>query len=125
MEELKDIKDIVEVHEQSFMILMGLIFITLLLLSWGFYAFTHRRKRRKKPSPKELALVKLRSLDYNNTKEVVYTFEEQSEYFVDEKNQERFDTIKKELGIYKYKKEVPSLEPKIVSEIKSFIEALK
>ena len=125
MEELKDIKDIVEVHEQSFMLLIGLIIITLLLVTWGLYAFKHRRRKRKKLTPKEIALEKLRKLDYNNAKEVVYTFEEQSEYFINKKNKDKFDAIKKELEIYKYKREVPPLESQIAVEIQSFIKELK
>jgi hypothetical protein len=125
MEELKDIKDIVEVHEQSFMLLIGLILITLLLISWAVYAFKYRRKKRKKQTPKEIALERLKKLDYNNTKDVVYTFEEQSEYFINEKNRDKFDAIKKELGVYKYKREIPPLDSKIASKIKSFIKELK
>ena len=125
MEELKDIKDIVEVQEYSLLMLIGLVIIALLLLSLAVYFFKNRRRRRKKPSGKELALEKLKNIDYKNTKETVYTFEEQIRDFLDEKNQEEFDAIHKELEVYKYKREIPALDTNIEKRIKTFIGAVK
>ena len=125
MEELKDIKDIVEVHEHSFIIFLGIIIIALCLLGIALYLFKNRRKRRKQPTEKESALIKLKNLDYSNTKEVVYTFEEQSLVLLNEKNREVFHQIKKGLEIYKYKKEIPPLDEKIKEQIETFIKGLK
>ena len=125
MEELKDIKDIVEVHEHSFIIFLGIIIIALCLLGIALYLFKNRRKRRKQPTEKESALIKLKNLDYSNTKEVVYTFEEQSLVLLNEKNREVFHQIKKGLEIYKYKKEIPPLDEKIKKQIETFIKGLK
>jgi len=125
VEELKDIKDIVEVHEHSFIIFLGIIIIALCLLGIALYLFKNRRKRRKQPTEKESALIKLKNLDYNNAKEVVYTFEEQSLVLLNEKNREVFHQIKKGLEIYKYKKEIPPLDEKIKEQIETFIKGLK
>jgi len=125
MEGLRDIKEVVEVQEHSLAMLLGLVAVALLLLALGVYLFKNRRRRRKKLTAKELALEKLRNLDYNNAKEVVYTFEAEAEKFLSEKNQEAFNEITKELGIYKYKKEVPTLEPKVAEKIKTFIKGLR
>jgi len=125
VEELKDIKDIVEVHEHSFIIFLGIIIIALCLLGIALYLFKNRRKRRKQPTEKESALIKLKNLDYSNTKEVVYTFEEQSLVLLNEKNREVFHQIKKGLEIYKYKKEIPPLDEKIKEQIETFIKGLK
>ena len=125
MEELKDIKDIVEVHEHSFIIFLGIIIIALCLLGIALYLFKNRRKRRKQPTEKESALIELKNLDYSNTKEVVYTFEEQSLVLLNEKNREVFHQIKKGLEIYKYKKEIPPLDEKIKEQIETFIKGLK
>ena len=121
MEELKDIKDIVDVQEYSLFILIGLIIFGFLTI----YLFKNRRKRRKKPTEKEQALERLERLDYSNTKDVVYTFEEQVLLFVDDKNRDTFTDIQKRLEIYKYKKDIPTLDKDVESEIKTFIKGLK
>ena len=125
MEELKDIKDIVEVHEYSFLILMGLTVFVIILLSLAIYFFKNRRRRRKKVTPKQIALEKLNNMDFLDTKSVVYTFEEQGRLFLNEKNQEEFDSIKKELTVYKYKKDIPELDSSVEKRIKKIIGELK
>jgi len=125
MEELKDIKEIVEVQEYSLMILIGISVVALLLLIVGLYFFKNRRKRNKKPTTKEIALKKLNNIDYNNTKESVYTFEEQSQSFLTENNQAEFNTIIDTLQVYKYKKEIPPFTTEVQKQIQTFIKGLK
>ena len=125
MEELKDIKDIVEVHEYSLFILIGLTVFIIILLSLAVYFFKNRRRRRKKITVKQRALEKLKNMDFSDTKSVVYTFEEQGRLFLNENNQEKFDSITKELTIYKYKKDIPPLDSNVEKRIKAFIGELK
>ncbi len=125
MEGLRDIKDVVEVQEHSLAMLITLIVVVLLLLGVALYLFKNRRRRRKKPTAKEIALEKLQNLDYGNPKEVVYTFEADGELFVNDKNQEDFEKIKKELEIYKYKRDVPPLDEGVKAEIEQFIKGLR
>jgi len=125
MNELKDIKDIVEVQEHSFVMLMGLILLAVMVVALAIYLFKNRRKRRKKPTAKEIALERLQNIDYSDPKEVVYLFEEQGEMFLNEKNQVEFESIKEELKIYKYKKDIPPLDKDIEERIKAFIKELK
>jgi len=125
MNELKDIKDIVEVQEHSFILLISLIVLTLLLLTLLLYFLKNRRRRRKKPTTKQIALERLQNLNYSDTKEVVYLFEELSELFLNEKNQMEFYTIKEKLTLYKYKKDIPPLAQDTADKIKAFIKELK
>ena len=125
MEGLRDIKDIVEVQEHSLAMLIALIVAVLFFLGVILYLFKNRRRRRKKPTAKEIALQKLQNIDYSNPKDVVYTFEAEGELFVNEKNQEDFENIKKELEIYKYKRDVPSLDEGVKKEIEQFIKGLR
>ena len=125
MEGLRDIKDVVEVQEHSLAMLIALIVAVLFFLGIALYLFKNRRRRRKKPTAKEIALQKLQNIDYSNPKDVVYTFEAEGEMFVNEKNQEDFEKIKKELEIYKYKRDVPPLNEGVKSEIEQFIKGLK
>ena len=125
MEGLRDIKDVVEVQEHSLAMLIALIATVLFFLGVALYLFKNRRRRRKKPTAKEIALQKLQNLDYGNPKEVVYTFEADGELFVNEKNQEDFNKIKKELEIYKYRRDVPPLDEVVKKEIEQFIKGLR
>ena len=125
MEGLRDIKDIVEVQEHSLEMLIALIVAVLLFLGVILYLFKNRRRRRKKPTAKEIALQKLQNIDYSNPKDVVYTFEAEGELFVNEKNQEDFEKIKKELEIYKYKRDVPPLDEGVKKAIEQFIKGLR
>jgi len=125
MEGLKDIKDIVEVHEHSFETLMGIILFSLLIVGILLYLFLNRRKKRKKPTAKALAKEALNTLDYNNTKEVVYGFIENIQAFLNEKNLEEFKNIEGELNQYKYKKEIPALDESLKNRISTFIKGVK
>ncbi|RUM70255.1 MAG: hypothetical protein DSZ07_02730 [Sulfurovum sp.] len=125
MEELKDIKDIVEVHEHSLFILVGVTIFIIILLSLVVYFFQNRRRRHKKVTLKEIAFDKLTNIDFLDTKSVVYTFEEQGRLFLNEKNQEEFDSIIKELTVYKYRKNIPNLDPTVEKRIKKFIGEVK
>ena len=125
MEGLRDIKDVVEVQEHSLAMLIALIATVLFFLGVALYLFKNRRRRRKKPTAKELALQKLRNLDYRDPKEVVYTFEAEGELFTNEKNQEDFNKIKKALEIYKYKRDVPLLDEVLKEQIEQFIKGLR
>lgn len=125
MEKLKDIKDIVYVPDYSLYLLIGVAIFIAIILYIAIYIFKHRRKRRKKKSSKEIALDRLKSIDFTDTKSVVYTFEELGKLFLDEKNQNEFESIKKELTIYKYKRDIPPLDSSVESRIKRFIGELK
>jgi len=125
MEGLKDIKDIVEVPDHSLWVLLGVIAFALLLLGVLGYLFKNRRKRRKKPTQKELAKAKLKALEFSNTKEVVYTFEEKATHFLDENRRAEYEAIVKEFTPYKYKREIPPLDGALQKRIEKFIKEIK
>ena len=125
MEGLRDIKGVVEISEPSLWWFLALLFLVILSFGVAFYLFKNRRKRRKKPTPKELALKALKVLDFSNTKEVVYTFLEEGRLFVNEKNQEEFKSIAKALEPYKYRREVPPLDEGLKRRIEQFIKGAK
>jgi len=125
MEGLRDIKGVVEISEPSLWWFLALLFLVILSFGVAFYLFKNRRKRRKKPTPKELALKALKVLDFSNTKEVVYTFLEEGRLFVNEKNQEEFNSIAKALEPYKYRREVPPLDEGLKRRIEQFIKGAK
>ena len=125
MQGLRDIKDIVEVHEHSLETLIAVVVITLLLLAVIFYLYKNRRKRRKKPTKRELALKRLQNIDFDDVKSAVYTFSVDGFGFTNEENIDEFKKIEKLLESYKYKKAVPALDEKTEEMMKSFIKGLK
>jgi uncharacterized membrane protein YhiD involved in acid resistance len=119
LDKLKDIKPLVEVSTTFYDVAILIVTICLIVL------FFKLRRKRKKLSQKEKAKLKLQNLDYNDTKNCVYDFCEYAKYFLNEKNNEEFKKIEKELLRYKYKKEVPSLDKDTINKIKNFIKSLK
>ncbi len=125
MEELKDIKGIIDVPDYSLWILLRMIVCVIFSLVLAIYFFKNRRKKRKKPTLKQIAMKNLKEINFDDTKCAVYTFCENFQYFIDEKNKESFEQLQKELEIYKYKKEVEKLSEEQINKIKSMIKEIK
>lgn len=125
MEELKDIKGIIDVPDYSLWILLSIIVCVIFSLVLAIYFFKNRRKKRKKPTLKQIAMKNLKEINFDDTKCAVYTFCENFQYFIDEKNKESFEQLQKELEIYKYKKEVEKLSEEQINKIKSMIKEIK
>ena len=125
MEQLRDIKDIVEVHEHSLETLIGIVILSLLVIGIVLYLYKNRRRRRKRLSPKEIALNSLKSIDYDNPKDIAYRFTTNGFLFINENNQKEYKDIEKELLVYKYKKDVPQVDKGLENRIRVFIKELK
>jgi len=125
LSQLKDIKPIVEVPDSSLYILLAIVGFILSLIAIGLYKYFTRIKKTKTSTPKQLALKRLKNLNYTKTKEVVYSFSVDGSLFLDEKNRDQFDAIEKELEQYKYKKDVEPLSNEIMTKIKEFIKGLR
>ena len=124
MEGLKDIKDIVVVPDYSFWIFLLTIFVSILAIGLIIYLYKNRRRKRKKPTNKELAKQRLKSIDFKDQKKAIYTFSVDGSLFVNEKNRELFQKIEKNLTQYKYKKETPPLDSETKKMIKEFIRSI-
>ncbi|MCB9097737.1 hypothetical protein [Arcobacter sp. s6] len=125
MEELKDIKGIIEVPDYSLWILISIIVTILFFIAITIYFFKNRRKKRKKLTLKQIAMKNLKEINFNDTKDTVYTFCENFQYFIDEKNKESFEELQKELEMYKYKKEIEKISKELEDRIKSMIKEIK
>ena len=123
--QLKDIKPIVDVVDYSFYYLLTLIVFVSVVIIFALYKYFTRVKKTKQPSKRKIALKRLKTLDFTNTKEVVYSFSVDGYIFINEKNKQEFETIEKELETYKYKKDVKRLPNDLQDKIKKFIKALK
>ena len=125
MEELKDIKGIIEVPDYSLWILLSIIAGVLFCLIFAIYYFKNRRKKRKRLTLKQIAMKNLKEINFDDTKGAVYSFCENFQYFIDEKNKEAFEKLQKELEIFKYKKEIEKLSDEQKNRIKNMIKEIK
>jgi flagellar biosynthesis/type III secretory pathway M-ring protein FliF/YscJ len=126
MEGLKDIKPLVAVPDNSLWmvlsIMIGLLLVALLLYLWFKKP---KRKRRKQRTPKEQALQNLATIDFDKTKEAVYTFSENLHILLPQEQKEAFEKLLKKLEVYKYKKSVPALSETDKAEMKKMIEEVQ
>lgn len=117
--ELQGIKnlEIIEVNLLPYFLLFGIVFILVLFL------FLKRKKKRKK---KAFAKQYLRELFIKNLsdKEIAYGFTKYGRKIVQEEGKERFYKIAEQLENFKYKKEVPTIDPKLLHEMKEYIKAI-
>ncbi len=123
IEKLKDIKPIVQIPDNSLIMISVVVFVIMIVLVL-LYLLLKKPKRRKKPTLKEIKLKELKELDFSDDKEVAYRFTTDAYLFLDDANREKYNNIEKELSSYKYKKEVPSMPKKLKDEIKEFIRGL-
>ena len=125
MEGLRDIKDIVAVHDNSLWILLAILAGVVIFILLAIYLFKNRRLRKKRKTPKELAKERLKSIDFSDTKSAVYTFCEDGELFVDKMSKETFEDIVNRVQEYKYKKDIPDLDEEIKENMKRFIGGIR
>jgi len=121
---LKDIKGIVEVGDYSMYYLLGYILLAILIFAVIFYLLT-QPKKRKKPTEKEMALMELKSIDYDNSKDIAYKFTLNIPFFTVAENEKEIDDLLDKLEIYKYKKEIPDMDSELKKSIKKIIGRLK
>ncbi len=123
MEKLKDIKALVDVPDYSLVIFIALL-VTVLALLVGIYLWTKKSKRRvrRKLTPKEIALQKLKEINFDDTKESVYTFSENMQVLVDKENIDELEKFLETLRRYQYKKSVPSLSEIDKKKMQEWIE---
>jgi len=127
LKNLKDIKDIVAIPDNSLYILIALIVAVVIVATVVAVILKQkfRKRRRFIKSEAELAKEKIDAIDFSNTKEVVYTFIEDVSHFVNDANRAKYEAILKELEPFKYKKEVGQIGDELKRRIKEFIKGIK
>ncbi len=128
LEKLREIKGIVDVHESSLenlIILIALFTFGILVVGSLLYFYKNRRRRKKRLSRKEVAIERLRNINYEDSKEVAYTFSADGYLWINKNSEEEFIDIEKELIAYKYKKEIPEITNELKARVKKFIEEIK
>ena len=124
MEKLKDIKDIVDIVDYSLYYLIGSISLFLVVLLLAFFYFK-KPKRRKKPTSKEMSLLNLQSIDYDDEKSMAYIFTLNIDEFIDESNKEEINDVLNKLEEYKYRKYISKANSDLKQSIKKIVERIK
>ncbi len=119
---LKDIKPIVEIPDNSLIVLGIISFIVLIALSLLYLLVKPKRRKRKKPTQRELDLQKLKNIDFSNDKDIAYTFTTLANEFLDD---EVYNKIVSKLEVYKYKKDTPPMPKSLKEQIKKEIRGIK
>jgi len=123
---LKDIKGIVEVNTFNPLWLLLAFVILLATIALIFYIKRKfRKKRRFKLTPRERALKKINSINWDDSKDIAYTFSQEVAQFVPQDKEANYKEILKELEAYKYKKDVPKMDSNLKKRIQKFIKGIK
>ena len=109
---LHDIKPLVEVPDNSLIILIILagVILSLVLVSLAIWAWT-KFKKIKEVNLRKVYLEKIHDIDTSDAKQAAYEISEYARYIVKTDKEKSFlDDLDKRLAQYKYKKEVQALD---------------
>jgi len=125
MEALKDIKGWETIPDNSFdqllLTLGGVALGVVLIIALIIWLRRPQRKRRK-ITPEMWAKEQLSRLNFDDTKEAVYTFSEAIQILAPEHPQ--IEPMLQQLEKYKYKREVPPLTPEDRQAMQTMIEEI-
>jgi len=124
VEKLKDIKDIVDIVDYSLYYLIGSVALFLVILLLAIFYFK-KPKRRKKPTSKEMSLLNLQSINYDDEKSMAYIFTLNIDEFIDESNKEEINDVLNRLEEYKYRKNISKADSDLKQSIKKIVERIK
>ena len=122
-EQLKDIKPLLEIPDNSYYIYWGLIiFVALLLLGVLFFVAKKLWDNRKENLAKGY-LQKLKEIDWKDTKKSAYEATHYARLLaVDERRIKLFEQLEPLLEQYKYKKEVETVDDDTRNRFNLFVQ---
>lgn len=121
MQELRDIKGLVEIPDYSWLYILIIAFVVIVIVFLVYRYLSRPKYTYIKLSPKELAFNELKSINLDDTKSSVYTFTQNFIYFDDSDEIKNFVDS---LEIYKYKKTVPNLSQSDKEFIQNFVDRI-
>jgi len=121
MEELRDIKPLVEIGDYSFYLYLGLIFFVTAAVAAMVYWIIRLIGQKRTDRYREI-LRQLRALDLEDSKKVAYAITKKGRYLVRDSSRLRiYEELLRRLARYKYKKEVPPLDEETRRYIELFL----
>ena len=125
MEELRDIKGLVEVTDYSLYYFLGIVgtaVIVLILMGILLYKYLTKKDTL---TQKKVAMDLLDKFEFGDAKESAYTFSHLAQYAVNESQRRELEELLAELEVYKFKKEVPELDEALKAKMQAFIKEQK
>jgi len=121
MEELRDIKGVVEVTDFSLYYFMGVVTASVIVLI-VIAIFVYRFFSKKDPlTQKKVAMELLEKFEFDDAKESAYAFSHLAQYAVNDTQRSELESLLVELEEYKFKKEVPQLDAELKAKMQKFI----
>lgn len=123
---LHDIKPLVEVSDNSLMIVillvslvLTLIFVPLMIWAWK------KLKKIKEINLRKAYLEKIHHIDTNNAKQAAYEISEYARHIVStDKEKSLLEDLDNRLSRYKYRKSVEKLDDETLAHFRVFLEVL-
>ena len=125
MEELRDIKGLVEVPDLSFYYFLGLIGLIILIFIIVGILIYKKAMQKELVTQQKLAIKELENFEFSTAKESAYLFSHLAQYAVNESQTQKLQEILDALEVYKYQKEVPELDTALKAKMQSFIEEVR
>ena len=121
MEELRDIKGIVEVTDYSLYYLLGVVGVgTIVVMAVAVWLYKYMTKKDTL-TQKKVAMDLLKKFEFGDAKASAYEFSHLAQYAVNETQRKELEELLAELEVYKFKQEVPELDAELKAKMKKFI----
>ncbi len=124
-EQLKDIKPLLEIPDNSYYLFWGLIlFGVLLAVAILFFAIKKYLEHRKANLAKKY-LARLHAINWKDSKESAYTATHYARLLAtDERRKELFEQLESLLEQYKYKKEVETVDEETLKRFNLYVQVV-
>ncbi|WP_345977083.1 hypothetical protein [Sulfurimonas sp. HSL3-7] len=109
---LHDIKPLMEVSDNSFVLLSVIIIIATLLFSGGLYLLYRFVRSRQTLNLRKIHYTALENIDFSDPKKAAYAITDHGRVFADdsERLHEAYDNLVVRLNRYKYRKRVEAID---------------
>jgi membrane protein insertase Oxa1/YidC/SpoIIIJ len=122
-QQLKDIKPLLEIPDNSFYLYWGLIILAVLIVLVLVYFLVKKLWKQRKINLAKGYLEKLKEIDWQNTKRSAYDATHYARLLAtDERRKELFSQLEPLLEQYKYKKEVNEVDQDTLNHFNLYVQ---
>ena len=122
-QQLKDIKPLLEIPDNSFYLYWGLIILAVLIVLVLVYFVVRKLWRQRKINLAKGYLEKLKAIDWHDTKKSAYDATHYARLLAtDERRKELFSQLEPLLEQYKYKKEVNEVDQDTLNRFNLYVQ---
>ena len=122
-QQLKDIKPLLEIPDNSFYLYWGLIILAVLIVLVLVYFAVKKLWKQRKINLAKGYLKKLKAIDWHDTKKSAYDATHYARLLAtDERREELFSQLELLLEQYKYKKEVDEIDQDTLNRFNLYVQ---